>query len=250
MRHLRALGVERIMKLPILFEDNHIIVIEKPPGIPSQGDDSGDIDMLTLLKQDIKERYSKPGNVFVGLVHRLDRPVGGAMLFAKTSKAASRLSDAVRTRKFGKTYMCIIHGTPQSNENDLSHYIRKDSKKNQVTVFTQPMPEAKDAKLSYRIVASSQSCSLAAIQLHTGRPHQIRAQMAFIGHPLVGDVKYGANDSKHQTYANIALWSTSITVPHPITKEEIRFTSLPDVGTTPWALFTKQQLEQAASWYN
>jgi len=238
------------MKLPILFEDNHIIVVEKPPGIPSQGDDSGDVDMLTLLKQDIKERYNKPGNVFVGLVHRLDRPVGGAMLFAKTSKAASRLSDAVRTRKFGKTYMCIVHGTPQNNEDDLSHYILKDSKKNQVTVFKQPVPEAKDAKLSYVIVSSAQGYSLAAIQLHTGRPHQIRAQMAFIGHPLVGDVKYGSNDGKHNEFASIALWSTSITVPHPISKEEIFFTSLPAVDKTPWSLFTKQQLEQAASWYN
>lgn len=234
--------------IPILYEDNHIIVVQKPPGIPSQEDETGDPDMLTLIKDDIKLRYQKPGNVFLGLVHRLDRPVGGAMIFAKTSKAASRLSDAVRTRKFGKTYMCIVEGIPASQEADLVHYIRKDTKKNLVTVYNHPTTDAKDAKLSYRVVASQHGCSIVAIQLHTGRPHQIRAQMSFIGHPLVGDVKYGQS-TKQRGHGSIALWSTSITVPHPITKEELQFTSLPNQAEAPWSLFATQQLQQAARWY-
>jgi len=171
------------------------------------------------------------------------------MIFAKTSKAASRLSDAVRTRKFGKTYMCIVHGKPQQVEAELLHYIAKDSKKNQVTVFKQPVGDAKDARLSYRVVASNGDFSLAAISLHTGRPHQIRAQMAFIGHPLVGDVKYGKNNGKHQQHGIIALWSTSITIPHPISKEEQHFTSLPPVEQEPWSLFDKKHLQQGATWY-
>lgn len=237
------------MMLQILFEDNHIIVVVKPPGVPSQEDETGDADMLTLLKEDIKQRYNKPGNVFLGLVHRLDRPVGGVMIFAKTSKAASRLSDAVRTHKFGKTYICVVQGTPQAAEAELLHYIRKDAKKNQVAVFEQPAAEAKDAKLSYRVIASSQGHSLVAILLHTGRPHQIRAQMAFIGHPLVGDVKYGRSSGKPQTHASIALWSTSITVPHPISKQDMLFTSMPDDKMAPWSHFTEQQLQRAARWY-
>lgn len=234
--------------IPILYEDNHIIVVEKLPGIPSQEDETGDADMLTLIKDDIKLRYQKPGNVFLGLVHRLDRPVGGAMIFAKTSKAASRLSDAVRTRKFGKTYMCIVEGNPASKDADLLHYIRKDAKKNQVTVYAKPTADAKDAKLSYRVVTSQDGYSLVAVLLHTGRPHQIRAQMAYIGHPLAGDVKYGTSTSQ-RGHGTIALWSTSITAPHPISKEEMRFTSLPSHANAPWSLFTAQQLQQAALWY-
>lgn len=237
------------MMIPILFEDNHIIVVEKPPGIPSQGDESGDTDMLSLLKEDIKQRFNKPGNVFLGLVHRLDRPVGGVMIFAKTSKAAGRLSDAVRTRKFGKSYICIVHGNPQSTEAELFHYIRKDSRKNQVKVFNHPEPEAKDARLSYKVIASSGGHSLVAIELHTGRPHQIRAQMAFIGHPLVGDVKYGFSDGLQNKHAQIALWSTSITVPHPISKQDMSFTSMPDASNRPWSAFSEQQLKRAASAY-
>ncbi|MCM3632979.1 MULTISPECIES: RluA family pseudouridine synthase [Paenibacillus] len=234
--------------IPILYEDNHIIVVEKPPGIPSQEDDTGDADMLTLIKDDIKLRYQKPGNVFLGLVHRLDRPVGGAMIFAKTSKAASRLSDAVRTRTFGKTYMCIVEGIPVAQEADLLHYIRKDSKKNQVTVFNQPVAEAKDARLSYRVIASNNGTSLVSIQLHTGRPHQIRAQMAFIGHPLLGDVKYG-KAAKQRGHGTIALWSTSVTAPHPTSKEVMSFTSLPNSAEAPWSHYTAQQLQQAVHWY-
>ncbi|QAY66093.1 RluA family pseudouridine synthase [Paenibacillus protaetiae] len=229
--------------IPILFEDNHLLAVVKPPGVPSQEDESGDPDMLTLLKLDLKERYGKPGNVFLGLVHRLDRPVGGAMIFAKTSKAASRLSEAVRSRTFGKTYICIVQGKPAAAKGQLKHYIRKDKSRNQVTVFDYAAPEAKDAVLDYTVIASNGSYSLVSVKLHTGRPHQIRAQMAHIGCPLVGDRKYGT--APVSGVPDIALWSTSVTVPHPVTKEQLTFTSIPH--GQPWEWWSRDELERASS---
>lgn len=234
------------MAIPVLFEDNHLLAVVKPPGIPSQEDESGDADMLTLLKADLKERHNKPGNVFLGLVHRLDRPVGGAMIFAKTSKAASRLSESVRSRSFGKTYICVVQGVPTRQEATLEHYIRKDQKRNVVTVYDNPAPEAKDARLAYRVAASSNTHSLIAVKLHTGRPHQIRAQMAHIGCPLAGDLKYGA--AKRSEFIDIALWSTSVSVPHPVTKEEMRFRSLPE-HVEPWSWWNSDQIRFAAEYF-
>lgn len=233
------------MNIPILFEDNHLLVVEKPPGVPSQEDDTKVPDMLTLLKEDIKVRFNKPGNVYLGLVHRLDQPVGGAMLFAKTSKAASRMSEAVRSRQFAKTYMCIVHGHIKQQEQLLTHYIEKDSKLNKVTVYNKPTGDAKQAILTYRKVASNDNFSLLAIQLQTGRPHQIRAQMAHVGHPLLGDTKYGPTRHHHHT---ISLWSTSIGVPHPTTKEYMQFTSLPPKTERHWYdQFSEQDIKRAAT---
>ncbi|MGO4544886.1 RluA family pseudouridine synthase [Paenibacillus sp. 2TAB23] len=232
------------MPIHILFEDNQILAVVKPPGILSQEDDTGDPDMLTLLKQDLKERYNKPGNVFLGLVHRLDRMVGGVMLFAKTSKAASRLSESVRNRDFGKTYVCVVQGTPSKSQARLTNYIRKDNKQNQVTVFNKPTIEAKEAILDYEVAAVSGRYSLIAVKLHTGRPHQIRAQLAHIGCPLVGDLKYGAKPTGGIN--EIALWSTSVSAPHPVSKEWMCFRSLPS-GSDVWSLWTNPQLEAASS---
>jgi 23S rRNA pseudouridine1911/1915/1917 synthase len=235
------------MPIPILYEDNHVLAVVKPPGILSQEDETGDPDMLTLLKQDLKERHNKPGNVFLGLVHRLDRTVGGVMVFAKTSKSASRLSESVRSRHFGKTYVCVVQGCPSAQQAKLTHYIRKDNKHNQVTVYNKPSAEAKEAILEYEVAAVSGRYSLVAVRLHTGRPHQIRAQMAHIGCPLVGDLKYGAKPTAG--ISDIALWSTSVSVPHPVTKEMISFHAIPS-GSNAWSWWTDEQLKSASNMLN
>ena len=216
----------------VLYEDNHLIAVVKPPGMLSQADGTGAPDILTVVKADLKARYGKPGNVFLGLVHRLDRPVGGAMLLAKTSKAASRLSDAVRRRAFAKGYLACTEGVPSPREATLVHYLRKDAKTNTVTAHPKPVPDAKEAVLSYKVVAEAGGRALAAVRLHTGRPHQIRVQMAAIGCPLAGDRKYGAAAgagarSAEWSHDTAALWSAYIGVAHPVTKEWLEIRSLP-----------------------
>lgn len=218
----------------ILFEDNHLLVVEKPVNVPTQADESGDKDLLTMLKDDIKVRYNKPGNVFLGLVHRLDRPVGGVMVFAKTSKAASRLSDAIRRHAFEKTYLAIVHGKPKKAKDRLVHHLLKDEKTNIVSVVSATNPKGKEAILDYEVLATHNNFSLVRIQLHTGRPHQIRVQMATIGHPLYGDQKYGAK--VNQKGQQIALWSHKITIEHPTKKELVSFISYPP-KVYPWDQF-------------
>ncbi|OUM96718.1 MAG: RNA pseudouridine synthase [Thermobacillus sp. ZCTH02-B1] len=212
--------------IEVLYEDKHLIAVVKPPGMLSQADGSGAPDILTAVKADLKARYGKPGNVFLGLVHRLDRPAGGAMLLAKTSKAASRLSEAVRNRTFVKGYIACTEGVPSPREATLVHYLRKDPRTNTVTAHSRPLPDAKEASLSYSVVAASGGRALVAVHLHTGRPHQIRVQMAAIGCPLAGDRKYGAPGSAwaHDT---AALWSAYIGVVHPVAKEWLEIRSLP-----------------------
>ncbi|UUZ94492.1 RluA family pseudouridine synthase [Paenibacillus sp. P25] len=220
--------------IPVLYEDNHVLVVVKPPNVPSQEDDSRDPDMLTLLKADLKHRHGKPGNVFLGLVHRLDRPVGGVMVFAKTSKAASRLSDAVRTRSIRKEYTAVVHGRPKDPQGTLRHYLLKDSKTNRVSVVPPGKDGAKEAVLDYRVLGSQDGLSLVRIELHTGRPHQIRVQFSAIGCPLVGDQRYGGTHA--QPGQQIALWSTQLQFEHPTTKETLRFTSEP-MRSFPWILW-------------
>lgn len=222
------------IKIPILFEDNHLLVVEKPPNILSQGDQTRDKDMLTLLKEDIKVRYNKPGNVYLGLVHRLDRPVGGVMVFAKTSKSASRLSDQIRKREFKKTYMAVIHGKPSRQKDKLVHYLLKDSRTNTVSSVRKETEGAKEAILDYEVVDTVNDYSLVKINLHTGRPHQIRVQFATIGHPLYGDQRYGYKVT--QVGDQIALWSHQITCQHPTLKEPMTFISLPH-KKQPWTMF-------------
>ncbi|WP_128895337.1 RluA family pseudouridine synthase [Longirhabdus pacifica] len=218
----------------ILFEDNHVLVVEKPVNMLSQADDSKDLDLLTALKQFIKKRNEKPGNVYLGLVHRLDRPVGGAMVFAKTSKAASRLSDQVRTRNMNKTYLAVVHGQPKQAEATLQHYLVKNEKENKVYVGNKHTPKAKEASLTYTMLHSNDAFSLLRIALHTGRPHQIRVQCATIGCPLFGDQKYGA-ELNHRGQ-QIALWSHQLAFIHPTKKERVAFTSSPP-ATFPWDLW-------------
>lgn len=218
--------------IPILYEDNHLLVVEKPVNMPSQQDQSADPDLLSLLKADIKIRYNKPGNVFLGLVHRLDRPTGGVMVFAKTSKAASRLSDAIRRNEWQKTYMAVVHGTPLASSGKLAHYLRKDATNNLVSVASAADPAAKQALLTYQVLSGKGALALVQVILITGRSHQIRVQFAEIGCPLYGDQKYGS--TWNQPGQQLALWAAELRFPHPTTKEMIVCHSMPP-HSYPWS---------------
>ncbi|QGT99465.1 RNA pseudouridylate synthase, group 1 [Candidatus Syntrophocurvum alkaliphilum] len=224
-----------MIKIPIIFEDNHLLVINKPPNILSQGDKTGDADILSLLKQDLKKRYNKLGNVYLGLIHRLDRPVGGVMVLAKTSKAASRLSNQIRNREFQKTYIAIVHGNTLKSKDILTHYLLKDKKTNTVSAVSKSVRQAKEAILEYEVIDKKQDFSLVKINLHTGRPHQIRVQFATIGYPLYGDQKYGVKNNNRRK--QIALNSYKITFRHPTLKEVITFTSYIE-NQHPWDKFS------------
>jgi 23S rRNA pseudouridine1911/1915/1917 synthase len=227
----------------VLYEDNHLLVVVKPVNMPTQEDSSGDMDLLRKLKEYIKETYNKPGNVYLGLVHRLDRPVGGVMVFAKTSKAASRLSNSIRERTFQKKYIAIVHGTPKPSHGKLTHYVVKDEKLNKVYCVSKDHEGAKEAILEYSVVGTTENLSLIQIHLHTGRPHQIRVQMKAMDCPLYGDQKYGAEVNKPGQ--QIALWSMHIGFEHPTTKEQLNFYSLPvDTGDYPWTLWNQEIYKQ------
>ena len=214
----------------MIYEDNHIIVVEKIPNIPSQSDKTGDMDMLTLVKQYLKEKYQKPGNVYVGLIHRLDRPVGGVMIFAKTSKAASRLSNQVREKVFQKVYLAVVDGRPEKDKGILEDYLYKDERNNMSRVVRENKKNAKYAKLEYEVLYYHQLKNLCLVKVHlyTGRHHQIRVQLANSGHSIFGDNKYGTRGKGKQ----IALWAYQLTIEHPITKETLQFVDLPEkIGT-------------------
>ncbi|MFH2136300.1 MAG: RNA pseudouridine synthase [Patescibacteria group bacterium] len=196
------------MKLNVLYEDNHLIVVEKPAGMLVQGDKTGDICSMDEVKKYLKEKYGKPGNVFLGLVHRLDRPVGGVVLFAKTSKGASRLSAQFRERAVEKYYFAVVIGKMKEVNGTIVSFLKKDEKKNIVEVFNQEMPETKRAELFWEVVKSGAKNTLLKIKLGTGRAHQIRAQLASINHPILGDLKYGA--AKPLPDKSIALFSASL----------------------------------------
>jgi 23S rRNA pseudouridine1911/1915/1917 synthase len=228
----------------IIFEDNHLLVAEKPVNTPSQADDSGDPDFLSILKNDLKERYQKPGQVYLGLVHRLDRPVGGVMVFAKTSKAASRLSAQIRNGELKKTYLAVIYGTPKNRQGILKNFLIKDSRINKVAVVDSPETGAKEAVLEYETLDISDKLALVRIDLQTGRSHQIRVQFAAMGHPLYGDQKYGPEFSKPGQ--QIALWSTQICCQHPTKNETVTFLSFPP-PKHPWSLFDTNILTRGTS---
>ncbi len=214
--------------MKIIFEDNHLLVVVKPINMPVCEDDSKDLDLLTELKLYLKEKYHKPGNVYLGLVHRLDRPVGGIMVFAKTSKAASRLSDQIRNRLFEKEYMAVIE-RKISDKGNLIDRLLKDKGTNITTVNE----TGKEASLSYELISFKSNYSLVKINLKTGRSHQIRVQFASRGFPLYGDQKYNKEVKKNQ---QIALYATQISFLHPITGERVIFkVNVPD--TYPWNLF-------------
>lgn len=219
------------MKITILHEDNHLLVVEKPVNIPVQEDDSRDEDLLTLLKKDLKIRYEKPGNVYLGLVHRLDRPVGGVMVFAKTSKAASRLSDVIRKNELDRKYLAVVRGIPKQRKGRLENYLVKDTKKNKVRSVESTHKGAKKAVLDYEVIDSADGLSLLSVRLHTGRSHQIRVQLSAFGFPLYGDQKYGQHVNKPGQ--QIGLWAHTLEFPHPTTKEVVQVKSLPPIAY-PW----------------
>ena len=216
----------------ILYEDNHIIVAIKPAGVLSQSDGSNAPDMLTILKAYIKEKYQKPGDVYLGLVHRLDRPVSGVMVFARTSKAASRLSEQIRSRRVDKIYRCVVTGVLEG-EGRLENFISKDESSNTVTVSDLEKPGFKASYLDYRAVSYKDGMTLAEVRLGTGRSHQIRAQMAHSGHPIIGDQKYGKKDNRTK---DIALEAYKLSFEHPVKREFITFEA-PVPDTFPWSLF-------------
>ena len=207
-------------KLDILYEDNHIIVVIKPVNILSQADSTGDIDMLSLIKTYLKEKYHKPGNVYLGLVHRLDRVVGGVMVFAKTSKAASRLSDSIRKHEFKKNYLVVCHGKINNN-GEMTDYLKKKDDFN--TIVTNEK-EGKLSKLTYELIDynKEKDLSLVKINLETGRHHQIRVGFASRNYPLIGDNRYG-NDKERE----IGLFAYKLEFIHPVKKELMTFTYIP-----------------------
>lgn len=231
---MAADGMQEYRKIKIIYEDNHLLVAVKPQNMLSQADNTGDDDILTLLKEYLKEKYNKPGNVYLGLVHRLDRPVGGVMIFARTSKAASRLSEQVRIRDFDKTYLAITRGRFISRSGTLEHFLIKDEKTNIVSVAASEGNGAKKALLDYEVIGEKDELSLVRIKLHTGRSHQIRVQFSASGHPLLGDRKYG-NENGSQS-EHISLWSAEIACRHPVTKEEMVFSCNPP-KEFPWNTF-------------
>ena len=220
------------MNIRVLYEDNHLLVVEKPANVPVQADASGDEDLLTACKGYIKEKYAKPGEVYLGLVHRLDRPVGGVMVFARTSKAAARLTEQFSAHRARKRYAAIVEGSAPG-EGRLTDFLWKDERTNTTSVVPEGTPGAKLAKLSFRTLAREGDLSLLDVDLQTGRPHQIRVQLSHAGFPIHGDQRY---NPAAQVGEQIRLWAYALTIVHPTLKEEMTFYALPPFGEFPTAV--------------
>lgn len=212
--------------LKIFYEDNHIIVVEKPNNIPSQCDKTGDEDMLTIIKKYIKEKYNKPGEVYLGLVHRLDRPTGGVMVFARTSKAAGRLSEQIRNKQIKKKYMAVCDGKLEKDKDTWHDFLQKNERTNTSKVVPEGTKNSKEAILDYELVSYNEKTNLSTVKinLYTGRHHQIRVQFASRGHSLFGDQKYGVRGRGKQ----LRLWAYYLSFVHPVTKEVMEFEDIPD----------------------
>lgn len=222
-------------ELKILYEDNHLIVVIKPQNMPTQGDKSGDESLLDKVKRYIKVTYNKPGNAFVGLVHRLDRPTGGVMVFAKTSKAAERLCAQIRDGDFEKKYLAVTVGVPRDRARLLSDLLIKDTASNTVKVVPSMTEGAKRAELTYKVLEDREKIALLDIKLLTGRSHQARVQLKNIGHPIFGDVRYGG-DVLAKGY-HLALWAYQLTFVHPVTQVSMVFKVFPPTQDMPWKYF-------------
>jgi 23S rRNA pseudouridine1911/1915/1917 synthase len=209
--------------LQVLHEDNHIIVINKRVGDIVQGDKTGDKPLSDVVKEYIKEKYNKPGEVFLGVVHRLDRPTTGIVVFARTSKALSRLNDLFKNRETQKTYWAVVKNKPAGASAKLIHYLKRNEKNNTSKAHSKEVPDSKIASLDYTIIRELNNYYALEINLHTGRHHQIRAQLAAIGSPIKGDLKYGANRSNLD--GGIHLHARKLTLTHPVTKEVLEITA-------------------------
>ena len=224
----------------ILYEDNHLLVVIKPHNIAVQEDESKDDDLLNLLKNYIKVRDNKPGNVYLGLVHRLDRPTGGVMVFAKTSKAAKRLSESIKTPDFEKRYMAVCNGSMTGGAT-LKNYLKKNVRTNMVSVVPETSDGAKLAELTYKVIEAKEKVTLVDVVLATGRSHQIRVQLKHIGNPIYGDVRYGGDILAKGP--NLALWAYKLRFVHPTTQKIMSFVAFPPEDKVPWSSFNLNNIK-------
>ena len=211
--------------LQVLYEDNHVIIVNKRPGDIVQGDKTGDAPLSEVVKEYIKVKYDKPGNVYLGVVHRLDRPTSGIVLFSRTSKALPRLNKLFKDKDAKKTYWAIVKDAPPNAEGSLTHYLKRNPKQNKSYAHLKEVPESKKAQLDYRILKELDNYYLLEIDLHTGRHHQIRSQLSAIGSPIKGDLKYGFDRSNKD--ASIHLHARKLSFVHPVSKEEIEVIAPP-----------------------
>jgi 23S rRNA pseudouridine1911/1915/1917 synthase len=224
-------------KLEVLFEDNHIIAVNKHPSDIVQGDKTGDTPLSDFVKQYIKEKYNKPGDVFVGTVHRIDRPVSGIVLFAKTSKALTRLNQMFQTKEIQKTYWAVVKNKPKNIIGTLVHYLRKNEQKNMSKAFEKETPGALRSDLEYELICSSDNYQLLEVKPHTGRHHQIRVQLSSMGCPIKGDLKYGFDRSNKDK--SIHLHARKVEFIHPVKKEAIVIIA-PPPNEVLWNEFMKR----------
>lgn len=226
------------LKSRILFEDNHLIIINKLPSEIVQGDKTGDESLIDTVKQYIKEEYNKPGNVFLGLVHRIDRPVSGAVILAKTSKALARMNELIKNREIQKIYWAIVKNRPEPETGQLTHWLIKNPKNNKSTAYDTEKKGTKKAELNYKLIDQSKDYHLVEVELLTGRHHQIRAQLAKIGCPVKGDLKYGAARSNKD--ASISLHARQLIFTHPVSKENLDIKANPPKDPL-WNYFMENQ---------
>ena len=209
--------------MTVVYEDNHIVVVNKTSSEIVQGDKTGDTPLSEMVKQYLKEKYNKPGNVFIGVTHRLDRPVSGLVVFAKTSKALPRLNEMFRNGEVKKTYWAIVKECPKETEGELVHYLVRNEKQNKSYAYDKEVKNSKKAVLHYKLIGHSQNYYLLEVDLKTGRHHQIRCQLAKMGCPIKGDLKYGSPRSNPD--GSICLHARTVQFVHPVTKEMIRLTA-------------------------
>jgi 23S rRNA pseudouridine1911/1915/1917 synthase len=205
--------------LNVLYEDNHLLVVNKPPGVLVQGDATGDVPLVEIGKQYVGKKYNKPGEVFLGVVHRIDRPVSGVVVFARTSKALERMNAMFRNKETRKTYYAIVSSKPPQPQGTLIHWLEKDEKKNKTAAYKKETPQGQRSELSYAIIGQSGGLFLLEVNPVTGRPHQIRVQLASMGCPIQGDLKYGADRPLED--ASIALHARQLEFVHPVKKEKL-----------------------------